>query len=319
MLDSNGQPITSVLSDSPLAGSSQDPGQQDAPQQDAPQQDGEPQGDPAWWSGIPEKFRADTPEESLKRMSGAYTELEPKYTQARTRLRELERPALKAPEVESAQAAFGKVLGDALENEKVDWRGMFERYFAYQELTASDRARLEAAGIHPGMFEDVLMGERTRAVLDQEDQQKAEAEAAKTAAAPQSRTLSQQEAQTILQEFAGGNMDTLTKMGHWGEQNLGKERMDGIQRAINTGDIQVARAALTGLHTAYQAAQGQERPLQITGGRSPVSETGPVTTREEAQKILRDPRYKALDDASRVWRAKQEAREWRLPGEGVSW
>lgn len=275
----------------------------------APPQDGDPQGepqpDPAWWSDVPEKFRADTLEESVKRMSGSYTELETKYGQSQTRLQELERPRLEAPEVESAQAAFGKAVGDVLDRNKVDWQGMRERYFTYEELTQSDHRRLEEAGISPAMFEDALMGERTRVVLAAEEKRKAEQEAA----GPQKKGLNNEESEAIVKEFAGGNMDAFNRMSYWGKENLSADQMEGIQRAINTGDLQVARAAISGLAVAYKASQGQERPLQLVGGQSPASSTGPVDA-TEAQKILRDPRWRQLDAPSRAWRAQQEAREW---------
>ena len=281
---------------------------------DAPQAEPASGDPPAWLKGVPEKFHAATPEEALAKVTKSYTEVESKLGQSQTKLQELERPNLEVPEVESAQAAFGKVIGDVLENEKIDWQGMRQRYFEYQNLTSSDLSRLEQAGLNPAVFEDALMGERTRVLLDHEDKQRAEAEAqqkAQAAATPAQRTLTPEETKGLVQEFAGGDMNTFAQMAQWGEQNLGQSSMEGIQAAINTGNPQVAQAALRGLHTAYTASQGREQPLQVVGGRAPASNLGPVD-HQEAQKIFNDPRYHKIDLASRQWRAQQEAREWRV-------
>ena len=279
----------------------------DAPAENAPAENAPTEGQPEWWSKVPEKFRAPTAEESLAKMGQSYSELETKLGESQTQLKEAERPNLEVPEVESAQAAFGKVIGDALEGAKVDWQGMRQRYFAYQELTDSDAARLEEAGISPAVFEDSLMGERTRAFIEYEDAQNKAAAEAKAAAPAQARVLSQQEAQGLVQEFAGGSMEKFSQMSAWGEQNLGKDAMEGVQAAINTGDVRVAQAALRGLHTAYTASQGQEQPLRVTGGRAPAYGMGPPNA-EERQKIFNDPRWSAIDPASRQWRFQQEAR-----------
>ena len=260
-----------------------------------------------WRESIPEQFRADTQEESLAKMAQAYNELNENNAKAQERLQELDKPKLTPSKVENAEEAFGKVVGNALIENNVDWEGMRERFFNYQELTSSDYDRLEKAGINPYVFENHLMVERTDASLEYKNAQ--EKELQQKQQSQEKKVLSNEDTTTILKEYADGNVNTFKQMTQWGLKNLGADTMKGIENAVNTGDINITRAAISGLRTAYIASQGQEKPLAVTGGRSPSYGLGPVDS-QEAQKIFNDPRYRSRSPADRAWRAQQLSRKW---------
>ena len=258
-----------------------------------------------WRENIPEQFHADTQEEALAKMAQAYNELSQSNTKAQEELQQYNTPDIKAPE-ETAEEAFGKSLAKTLEDNNIDGLDIKDRFYRYEELTAADYKKLEEAGINPTLFENSLLQERTNAVLEYKNAQEKELQQKQT---QEKIGLSDQDTATILQEFADGNTNTFEQMAQWGAKNLGQGVIDGIQNAINTGDINITRAALSGLKTAYIASQGQEKPLAVTGGQSPTYGLGAVDA-QEAQKIFNDPRYRSKTPADRAWRAQQMSRKW---------
>lgn len=259
----------------------------------------------AWKKEIPEQFQADTKEETLAKINAAYKELSESNSKVQEKLKELDKPKLTPGKVETAQDAFGKLIGEALETNDVDWQGMRERFFKYQPLTDSDKSRLEKAGISPAMFENNLLKERTDAALEYKKEQEI-----KTVPAPKEKAeLTAEENQQILKEFSEGNVNNFKTMVSWGQANFGQDKMNGIQAAIDTGDVNIARAAIGGLHTAYVASQGQEKPLSVTGGQ-PSSYTQGVVDAAEATKIFNDPRYRSRRPEDVAWKKAQFRRQW---------
>lgn len=262
-----------------------------------------------WQNLVPEQFRAESQTESLQKMAAAYNELNQANTKYQEELKGYEHQVtdLTAPE-ETAEEAFGKSLAKTFDDNNIDGLDMKDRFFRYEELTSADHKKLEEAGINPTLFENSLLQERTNAALQvKEEQQKEQLQNNNQAQKP--KRLNDQDYQTILKEYANGNLDQFNAMADWGTQNFGVNAMQGIQEAIDTGKVNVARAAIGGLHTAYVASQGQEKPLSVTGGQPASYGVGEVDF-AEAQKIFNDPRYKARDPASRAWRMQQMQRKW---------
>ena len=258
-----------------------------------------------WRENIPEQFRADTQEEALAKMAQAYNELSQNNAKAQEELQQYNTPDIKAPE-ETAEEAFGKSLAKTFEENNIDGLDIKDRFYRYEELTAADHKKLEDAGINPVLFENSLLQERTNAVLEYKNAQEKELQNKQN---QEKVGLSDQDTVTILQEFADGNTNTFEQMAKWGAKNLGQGVIDGIQNAINTGDVNITRAALIGLKTAYIASQGQEKPLAVTGGQSPTYGLGPVDAQEK-YKILNDPRWRSKNPADRAWRTQQQSRKW---------
>ena len=259
-----------------------------------------------WQEDIPEQFRADTQEESLAKIAKAYNELNESNTKAQEELQQYNTVDIKAPE-ETAEEAFGKSLAKTLEDNNIDGLDIKDRFYRYEELTSADYKKLEEAGINPTLFENSLLQERTNAVLEYKNAQ--EKQLQEKQQNQENPRLNDEDTATILKEFADGNQNTFEQMAQWGIKNLGEGAIKGIQKAIDTGDINITRAALSGLKTAYIASQGQEKPLAVTGGQSPTYGLGPVDA-QEAQKIFNDPRYRSKNPADRAWRAQQMSRKW---------
>ena len=257
-----------------------------------------------WRESIPEQFRADTLEETVQKLNEAYSQVASSNEKAQEELKQYDVPDIKAPE-QTAEEAFGSTLAKVFEEKKIDGLDMKDRFFRYEELTRADHAKLEEAGINPTLFENSLLQERNNEIdkAQQEQLQKQQTEA------QQAPRLNDADTQTILSEYAGGSADQFAAMAKWGQANFGTDAMVGIQQAIDTGNINIARAAIGGLHAAYVATQGRERSLAVTGGKSPEYGLGPVGP-QEAQKIFNDPRYTSTMPADRAWRAQQMARQW---------
>lgn len=254
-----------------------------------------------WQDSIPEQFRADTPEAALAKMNAAYQELNKSNAEAQAQAQAQVPQRVEAPD-KTSEEAFGKAIAKIFDENHINGLDLRERFFRYGELTKADDSKLEDAGINPEMFKNSLLQERNHALQEHTSQIEAQAQTQQAQKDPQ--RLNTEQTTAILQEYANGSMDQMKQMVSWGHKNLGSDTIQGIQDAIDTGNTNVVRAAISGLHTAYIASQGQEKPLAVTGGQPASSGLGPVNA-AEAAKILNDPRWSSRRPEDRAWRYEQ--------------
>ena len=285
-------------------GPTQEPQQQE-PQQQEPEKfdfsdDNAPEQPQSWQEQIPEKFRSETAEETAIKTARSYTELESEVGRLRAELQDAKRPRPDPPAFpDTPQEAYGKLLGDALENSGVDYRGMHDRFHRYGQLEQSDYAALERLGISPDLFHNALVGQRIQIEAKKQVELQQQETQQQTAETP---SLTPDQAQALMREFGGGP-EGYRKMAAWAQGNLSEADLTGIDDAIRTGSYAAVRMVLRSVALQFQAARGTEGTM--LSGKSPSdSSVGVLDTREKQLAVIDDKRWKTDPE----WRARMYAK-----------
>ena len=101
--------------------------------------------------------------------------------------------------------------------------------------------------------------------------------------------------QSAVYESVGGE-ESYQQMTSWAADNLSQSEIAAFDRAVDSGDIDMVKLAVSGLQTKYQAAEGTDPSL--IEGQSSNSSGGTYSSWAEVTSAMRDPRYKS-DPADR--------------------
>ena len=97
-------------------------------------------------------------------------------------------------------------------------------------------------------------------------------------------------AQDDLYDTVGGE-ETYGKVMAWAKDNISKEEADAFDSAIDTGNIELVKMSVRGLHARYIAANG--RPNLISGDVSGGTSGSAYRSWAEVTKAMKDPRYQS--------------------------
>jgi hypothetical protein len=96
--------------------------------------------------------------------------------------------------------------------------------------------------------------------------------------------------QSAVYESVGGE-ESYQQMTSWAADNLSQSEIAAFDRAVDSGDIDMVKLAVSGLQTKYQAAEGTDPSL--IEGQSSNSSGGTYSSWAEVTSAMRDPRYKS--------------------------
>lgn len=106
----------------------------------------------------------------------------------------------------------------------------------------------------------------------------------------QAGSIIQEKAVADVKALAGGD-EGYTSMTEWAKGNLSTAEVDAFNRVTNTGDMELIKLAVSGLHARYTAAEGKAPAL--VGGKaiSGSSAKDVFRSASEMAVAMRDPRY----------------------------
>ena len=213
---------------------------------------------PEW---LPEKFK------SAEDMAKAYSELEKKFS-SRTKEVSIEEKAptdenvseegddteeeTKTPEEEARQT---------VKDAGLDFDELSANYWENGELSSTDYAKLEKAGIPKAIVDSYIQGQQ--ALLDA--------------------------TRTSVFNSVGGE-ERYNNMTEWAAENLSETEISAYNKAVNGGDMSTAMMAVKGLKARFDAYAGFEPTRQVRGENA---KAGATTYRSiaELEKDMSDKRY----------------------------
>lgn len=106
----------------------------------------------------------------------------------------------------------------------------------------------------------------------------------------QAGAIIQEKAVADVKALAGGD-DGYSAMTEWAKGNLSTAEIEAFNRVTNTGDMELIKLAVSGLHARYTAAEG--KAPQLVGGKanSGASVKDVFRSTSEVRAAMRDPRY----------------------------
>ncbi len=87
-----------------------------------------------------------------------------------------------------------------------------------------------------------------------------------------------------------GGSDQYAKMMQWAQRALDDSARDAFNAQVQSGDMQVGKEAVKGLHARYLAAQGSTAPL-LEGSRTNGAPANAFRSEAEVVAAMQDPRY----------------------------
>lgn len=205
---------------------------------------------------IPDKFKNADGTVNTDALLASYTELEKKQSAPKADDTSTEEAPKADPSAEQ-QAAQDTLKSKGLELEP------FNAEFAKDgKLSDDSYSKLEKAGFSKSMVDTYIQG----------------VQAMNNAAAA---------SVADIKSVAGGD-EGYQNMVAWAQQSLDAAQVAEFNEAVSSGKPGIAKAAVTSLKAAYDAAEGRE-PSLISGGGRPSGETFRSWT--EAEVAMRDPRY----------------------------
>jgi len=102
-----------------------------------------------------------------------------------------------------------------------------------------------------------------------------------------------------------GGEDSYKELQEWGTNNLSEEQREAFSSALFSGNMELAKLAVQGLHSQYIAANGKAPDRVIESGGSANESSRPFADRDayfaETRTIeyQRDPEYRAKVEAKR--------------------
>lgn len=94
-----------------------------------------------------------------------------------------------------------------------------------------------------------------------------------------------------------GGSEKLTATLEWAKANATPEQKAAFDAALDTDNAAVIKAVLTGIHTDYIKAVGQDPKLVVAEPAGGTTGVQPFASQAEVTAAMRDPRYKKGDSA----------------------
>jgi hypothetical protein len=98
------------------------------------------------------------------------------------------------------------------------------------------------------------------------------------------------EYQTAVFDVVGGE-ESYKEMISWAADSLSKQEIAAYDRAVDSGDIDMVKLAVSGLTQKYQSVEGSDPSL--IGGQSTSSTGGTYESWAQVTSDMRDPRYES--------------------------
>lgn len=223
---------------------------------------------PEW---LPDKFK------SVEDMAKAYSELEKKLGSKATPdipVKEATKTSNDATEgsaeaqdgdaeePEGVDAPTEDAAREASEKAGLDFDNLSAKYWEQGDLDETDYKALEKAGIPKTIVQSFIKGQE--ALLD---------------------ATRQSVFQTV------GGEDSYNSMTEWAADNLDAAEINAYNKAVNSGQMDVAMMAVKGLKARFDAENGFEpaRTIAATGAKAGASVYRSIA---EMEKDMGDPRYK---------------------------
>ena len=207
---------------------------------------------------LPEKFKS--PED----MAAAYAALEKKQGTTAAPAKPAEEATPK-PEGEAAQVPEGAPPG--LTQEAM--QSFSSEYAEHGELKPESYTKLEAAGIPRQMVDAYIAGQQA---------------------------IAQQQVDLIHGSVGGA--DAYGELIQWAVGAMQPTEIEAYNAAVQSGNLEQARLAVSGLKARYDAANGSPAARQVMGNPSSRSNVPAFQSTAQLTAAMRDPRYK-VDPAYR--------------------
>lgn len=207
---------------------------------------------PEW---LPEKFK------SAEDLAKAYSELEKKLGGNKPLDAPVDDEPPAEPDSDKADTEGEDKAREAVENAGLNFDEMSTRYWESGELPEADYTALEKAGIPKQLVDQFIAGQE--AILNATRQS--------------------------VFSTVGGEEAYFT-MTDWAGENMSKDEVATYNRAVNSGDMNMAMMAVKGLQARYAAEVGFEPQRQVTGENTKAS-ASVYRSLAELQKDMADPRY----------------------------
>lgn len=241
------------------------PGQH-PPQQQPAQSGPEPeQGSerPSWSQDVPEKFVADTPEETLSKVAAAYRGLEQKMGE-----RSAQQDQMDSKQVSSAIRNMNQLLADI----GVSSDDITNQWRENGSLSDDVYQKFEHnKGLSREMVDQFLAGQQALGLLQQQQRQKA---------------------MEAVYDIAGGQ-EQATNVLEWARDNL-PEDYRWIHQQMTSPNATEAAARRAMEYATYKYAQANGQPGQnVEGQRSPSSQADKLVVRNSSdiQRLCNDERW----------------------------
>ncbi len=98
-----------------------------------------------------------------------------------------------------------------------------------------------------------------------------------------------------IKTIQGGANGEYDAMAEWAGKNLPDDEFNTFNEVINTGTVEQAKLAVSGLYARYKSEVGGG-PKLVTGGTT-GSSVMPYQSNQEVVRAMQDPRYKSGDKA----------------------
>lgn len=208
---------------------------------------------PEW---LPEKFK------SAEDLAKAYSELEKK-------LGSRQAPEATEKAQDGKDQEKGTDLPDAEETARkaaesagLNFDDMSARYWENGSLDETDYEALEKSGIPKNIVDQFIAGQEA---------------------------LLNTTRQGVFN--AVGGEQTYVAMTEWAADNMSESEIDAYNKAVNSGDMNMAMMAVKGLQARFSAAEGFE-PTRSVSGANAKPTANVYRSIAELEKDINDPRYK---------------------------
>ncbi len=207
---------------------------------------------------LPEKFK--TPED----MASAYQNLEKKLGGGQ---KEEEPKSESTQEETTEEIPSGSEVQQAVEAAGVDFNSLQQEYNEQGELSEDAYAKLADAGFPQDLVNSWIKGQEAL----------------------------NNDYQSSVHNIVGG-AEAYGEMIEWASENLSESEIAAYDKAVDSGDLDMVKLAVSGLQSKYQAVEGTDPAL--IAGQSASSTGGNYSSWAEVTTAMRDPRY-ARDPAYR--------------------
>lgn len=189
--------------------------------------------------------------ESVEAMAKSYAELESKLGQ----------PKEEAKEEAKAEPTNDLEIADkAVESAGLNMEALTQEYADNGELGEQSYEALAKAGIPKETVDQFIAGQQAVAAQQQNE----------------------------IKGLVGGD-DAYTEMTEWAQQNLTPAEVEAYNQAVNAGNMETIKLAVTGLQARYTAANGTD-PQLLAGKAAPTTQAG-YESWAQVQVDMSDPRY----------------------------
>jgi hypothetical protein len=191
---------------------------------------------------------------SVEDMAKSYAELEAKLGQPK------EEPKEEAKAEEQPKSDLEIQADEAVESAGLDMDSLSAEYAESGQLADESYERLEKVGISRDIVDQFIAGQEARAL-----QQGSE-----------------------VKSIVGGEAAYI-EMTQWAGNNLSTAEVEAYNKAVNSGEMETIKLAVTGLQARYIAAEGSDPKL--LSGKAGATSQGGYESWAQVQADMGDPRY----------------------------